>query len=73
MLAFPKEFGCKVPYCWECLGHVETGRGVKRECVAQGPAVGYHGFQGSIHKLSFGHWQYANRFVLLNHEKLVGF
>jgi hypothetical protein len=31
----------------------------------------YHGFQGSVHAFSFYNWQYANRFIVLNHDKCL--
>ncbi len=63
----------RVPYCWDCLEHVKTRHeeDMHKGCCALKPAVEYRGYQGSVHTFSFDNWQYANRFIVLNHEKCI--
>jgi hypothetical protein len=65
--------GWEIPYCWECLEHVE-GRSErpKRSCCGLDPAVEYCGWYGTVHRFSFYNWKYANRFMLLNRDKCLG-
>jgi hypothetical protein len=64
--------GWKIPYCWECMSHVqgETDR-AKRSCCGLDAAVVYGGWYASTHTLRFYNWRYANAFILLNRDKCV--
>ena len=62
-----------VPYCWECLAHVEgRSRYHNPNCCTRGAAVSYDGWNRSFHGFSFFNWQFANRFILLNLDKCIG-
>jgi hypothetical protein len=62
----------KIPYCWECLEHVErkTDR-AKRACCGLDAAVVYGGWYASTHTFRFYNWRYANAFILLNRDKCL--
>jgi hypothetical protein len=64
----------KVPYCWDCLEHVKSKdeEEMHKGCATVKSAVEYHGYEGSVHSFSFHHWRYANLFILLNHDKMLG-
>ena len=59
-----------VPYCLECIDHINKDSDeIEEDCCCIDAAVRFDGWHGHVQKFSFFNWQYANRFMLANHEK----
>lgn len=43
----------------------------KGTCVADGPAVAYHGWEGTVHTFKFRNAAFAQRFAHANQSKLL--